>query len=464
MKGNFGTDLTTGGIPGHMIRFAMPVLLGNLLTTGYGIINAIWVGNLLGRDAVGAVAVSFPLFLGMLALTTGASIATTIMISRAYGAKNLPMIRKVVNNSASIAIFIIILIPAAGILFSGFILKALGTPDEIMPIASSYLKITFISFIFMYLSTLVVSILRGIGNTVTPMTFIIISTVINAILDPVLIMGLGPIPRLGLNGAAFATLIASSTATIAGIIYSRVKYRDLPVNPSGLSLEGYVISKIVMIGLPSFIQQILISMGYGFITVFVNSFGPPAIAAFGIAGRIDGIVAMPAMAVMMSVSALTAQNLGANKPERIKEIFKWGIIVNIPVVLSISMLCYLFPETVMKLFVRDPEVIVNGIKYFHIVGLGYLFYTLIYVSNGVINGAGKTITTMLITLVSLCLVRIPFAGFLSRTGLGIDGIWLAIVMSLFLTAITSLLYYLSGRWKKRAIPINPAVKFETEKI
>ncbi len=448
MNKHFGKDLTTGSIPKHLIRFALPVLFGNLLATGYSIINAIWVGNLLGKNAVGAVAVSFPFFLAMLALATGATLATSILIAKAYGAKNYEMIQKIVDNSWSIAIILIIVIPTTGIYFSGAILKTLGTPPQILNLAEGYLRINLTGFIFMYLSFLIVSILRGIGNTVIPMIFICISTAINAVLDPLFIMGLGPIPRMGLNGAAFASLIASMTAVIIGFNYIRIKYKGLPVNLKKLEFDGKLISQIILIGFPSFIQQTLISIGYACVTFFVNGFGPSAIAAFGITSRIDGIAAMPATAVMMSVSALTAQNLGAGKPERIKDIFKWGILINIPVILMVSLLCVSFPDVIVRIFVKDMAVIQIGAQYFRIVGVGYLFFIFIYVSNGVINGAGKTISTMIITFISLCLIRLPLAGILSRILLGLKGIWMAIVLSFLITTLSSFLYYLSGKWLK----------------
>ena len=451
MSNRFGNDLTTGSIPKHLIQFALPILIGNLLSTGYSIINTIWVGNLLGKDAMAAVAVSFPIFLGLIALCSGATLATSILISKAYGAKNYDEIQKIVNNSWSIAIIMIIFITAVGFLLSDPLLNLLGTPLEIMALASNYLKIVVISFICIYLSYLVASILRGIGNTVIPLAFVIISTAMNALLDPLLIIGIGPFPKLGLNGAAFASLISCALSTILGLIYVKRKYRMQPINPSGLSLEGKIVKEIIIIGFPSFIQQMLVSMGYGFVTSFVNGFGAAATAAFGITSRIDSIVAMPALAMMMSASTLTAQNLGAGKQERIKDIFHWGILVNLPVILVISMLCFNFSETIMNIFVKDKAVIEIGVGYLRIVGLGYLSFTVFYISNGIINGAGKTISTMIISFLSLCLIRIPLAAYLSDTSLGLRGIWVAIVISFAVTTVSSLSYYFFGKWNSNRV-------------
>ncbi|WP_426445320.1 MATE family efflux transporter [Paenibacillus sp. S-38] len=448
MKQHFGKDLTTGSIPQLLLQFALPILIGNLLSTGYSVINAIWVGNLLGQDAVAAVAVSFPVFLAVVALCSGATLATSILVSKAYGSKDYARIQQIVNNSWSMGIGIILVLMTAGLLLSETLLGWLGTPAEIMPLADGYLKLTLVGSAGMYLSFLVSSILRGIGDTMIPLVCILLSTVLNAVLDPLLILGAGPLPELGLNGAALASLLSSGTALLTGLLYMKRKYKQEPINPTGLALDKSIVGEIVKIGLLSFAQQMLVSMGYGFITVFVTSFSAASIAAFGVASRLDSIAAMPAMAMMMAVSTLTAQSIGAGKPERIKSILKWGILMNIPIILAISAVCVLFPETIMRLFVKEADVIQAGLRYLRIVGAGYLFFIFFYVSNGILNGAGKTLSTLIITLISLCVVRIPLAGLLARTELGLDGVWYAIVISFAVTTLSSLFYYGWGRWAK----------------
>ncbi|WP_438445045.1 MATE family efflux transporter [Gorillibacterium sp. sgz5001074] len=446
MKPSFGKDFTTGSIPRHLVRFALPILIGNLLATGYSIINAIWVGKLLGKDAVGAVAVSFPIFLGTVALCSGATLASSILVAKAYGAKDHAVIQRVVNHSWSIALILILTVTAGGYLLSDSLIRLMGTPEEIQSLAAGYLRISFVGFAGLYLSYLVSSVLRGVGDTVVPLLFVILSTVVNAVLDPVLIMGLAGLPELGLNGAALASLIATVLTTVMGILYVKRKYKGEPIHPTRLEFDGKAVAEILKLGLPSFVQQMLLSMGYAFITVFVNGYGAAAIAAFGVASRLDSIVAMPAIAMMMAASTLTAQNLGAGKGERIKDVLKWGIVINIPVIVVVSAVCVSFPEAVMRIFVREQDVISSGVDYLRIVGAGYLFFIFFYVSNGIINGAGKTVSTLIISFISLCVIRIPLAALLSHTSLGLRGIWAAIVISFAVTTASSLLYYASGRW------------------
>jgi len=454
----FGKDLTSGSIPKNLLKFALPILIGNILSTGYSVINIMWVGNLLGKDAVGAVAVSFPVFLGMVALCSGATLATSVLVAKAYGAKDPAQIQRIVNCSWTVGGGLILVITLSGLLFCEEILRFLKTPSEILPMASGYLRIMFINFAGLYASYLISSILRGVGDTVLPLICIIISTMVNAVLDPLLILGIGPFPELGLNGSAYSDLIATTLIIVLGVFYMVHRYKNEPINPTKLLFEKEMVFDILKIGIPLFVQQMLISAGYAFLTVFVNRFGSASIAAFGIVSKIDSIAAMPAMALMISLSALTAQNIGAGKPEKIRTILTSGILVNIPIILLISLLCVTFSQGIMNVFIKDPEVIRIGVGYLRIVGGGYLFFSVFYVSNGILNGAGKTLSTLILSFISLCMIRIPLAGLLSRTNLGLQGIWIAIIISFAASMINSLVYYRWGTWRKG---LFPAVRSDT---
>jgi putative MATE family efflux protein len=464
INSTLGKDLTVGSIPRHLINFAVPLLIANLLTTGYSIINMIWVGNILGTDAVGATADCFPILFIIIGLAVGATMATSVLVSQYYGAKNYTMVEKVVNNSVAISLIMSAVLTIAGVLASDGLLRMMDTPVEIFPIASGYLKINLAGFTLMYLGTLVTSILRGMGDTKTPLLFMVAAVVINAVLDPLLIIGIGPFPKLGLNGAAYASLFSQAVALVWGYIYLNQKNHIVAIRPGKLILEKDLTLLIFKIGFPSMIQQTLVSIGSAFITSYVNVFGAVAIAGFGAASRIDSLAVMPALAVGMAVTSLTGQNLGAGKPERIKEIFQWGLVMASVFTLLISLLAVLIPGLILRMFVREPEVLTIGIDYLRIVGASYLLFSVVFVANGVINGAGQTVIPMLFSLFSLWVLRVPLAAFLSRTQLGITGIWLAIVISFIATAGISYVYYHSGRWKKVALKHPPEMSMLPEII
>jgi len=457
MDKKFGTDFTIGSIPRHLLFFSIPMLLGTLIQVGHIIINTIWVGHLVGEDAVGAIGVSFPIFFILIGFAMGISMATTILVSQYFGAKDFGMVEKVVNNSFSLSLIIGIVLTITGILSRDSLLRFMQTPPENFALASGYLKISLAGFILLYLAILVSSILRGIGDTVTPLAFMAIGIGMNAILDPFLIGGFGPFPRLGLNGAAYATLISQIIAMGISFVYLNRKSHVVAFNPKKLILDKDLTSLLFKIGFPTIVQQSLVSLGNLFILSFVNSFGSAATNAFGAVGRVDMLAFMPGMSMSMAVSALTGQNLGAGKPQRVKEIFKWGVIITSSITILISLLAVFFSKLILKMFGlgNDIEVMRIGMRYLQIVGSSYIFLAILFIANGVINGAGHTLITMTFTLLSLWLVRVPGSWLLSKTSLGITGIWIAVALSFVVTMIVSLTYYFSGRWKKPVIFKTP---------
>jgi putative MATE family efflux protein len=453
MEKRFGKDLTVGSIPRHLLVFSIPMLLGNLIQIGYGLINTIWVGHLVGEDAVGAAGVSFPVLFVLIGLVMGISMATTILVSQYYGAKDYGMVEQIVCNSFSLSLIIGAVLTIAGILLSDLILRLMKTPPQNFAMASSYLKISLAGFILFYLVFLINSILRGIGDTITPLIFMSIGIGLNAMLDPFFIGGFGPFPLHGLNGAAYATLVSQVIALGISTVYLNRKNHIVAFNPQRLILDKRITFLLLKIGLPAIVQQSLVSFGAIFITTFVNSFGSAATNAFGAVGRVDMVAFMPATSMSMAASALTGQNLGAGKPERVRDIFTWGVLMTSSTTIVISLVVVFFSKLILSMFGLgdDANVMDIGIAYLHIVGSCYLFFAIMFISNGVINGAGHTMITMTFSLMSLWLIRVPLAWLLSKTSLGIRGIWVAVSLSFAIIMIVSLTYYFSGRWKKSAI-------------
>ena len=450
----FGRDLTVGSIPKHLLSFSIPMLLMNLIQSGYSIINMIWVGNIVGENGLGATAVSFPIMFILIGVVAGLTMATSVLVAQFYGAKNYERVKRVVDNSVSICFVLSIFLTTGGILGSNFLLRLMDTPDAIFPMASSYLKISLLGILLMYLMFTISSILRGIGDTVTPLMFMGVGVVINAILDPLMIIGIGPFPRMGLNGAAWASIISQALGLAFGLNYLRLKNHIISVNFRKLVFDKHITLLLFKIGFPSMIQQSLVSIGQAFVTTFVNYFGASAIAAFGAAGRIDMVATMPAIAIGMAATALTGQNLGAKKPERVKEIFKWALLMGTAISGVIAILAVSFPRLILSMFIHHEPVLKIGVTYLRIVAPTYFLYALMFVSNGIVNGAGQTMVTMVFSLVSLWAVRVPLAAFLSRhTSLGMKGIWIAMAAGFVVTAVVGYAYYLSGRWKKASTRI-----------
>ncbi len=295
-------------------------------------------------------------------------------------------------------------------------------------------------------------------DAVTPLVFMSIGIGINAVLDPFFIGGFGSFPSHGLNGAAYATIVSQIIAVGISILYLNRKGHVVAFNPRKLILDKHITFLLFKIGFPSIIQQSLISISGMFVQTFVNSFGAAAANAYGAVLTVDMFAFMPAMSMSMAVATLTGQNLGAGLPERVKRVFKSGVMMTSSITILVSITVVTLSRYVLIMFGLGDDVRVMdiGTSYLRIAGSCYIFFAIMFISNGVINGAGHTIITMVFTLLSLWIIRVPLAWFLSKTSLGISGIWIAIASSFFVTMIVSLSYYFSGRWKKSVIIKTPS--------
>ena len=443
MKKTTGNDFTTGSIKRHILKFAIPMVIGLFLTMGYTIINTIWIGNLLGKDAMAAASVSFPITFILIAIAAGSTTAVSILISRNYGAKNFKMINKIIETSFSLFSIVAAVLIALALIFRNELLILMGTPSNIFNMASSYLGILLFATFINYIYYVINSILSGMGDTKTSVIFLILSTIVNAILDPVLIM------KYSLNGAAIASLISGMAAIIAAVGYLSRKNFNVNIIPRRFNLDKNIILEIFKIGIPSTIQQCLMPISLIFITSFISRFGADSIAAYGAASKVDYLALMPSMAVGTAASVITGQNIGANKLERVREIFKWGVLILFSTIAVIAVLIEIFPKEILMVFARDSEILDIGSSYLRINAIGYLMFSISFVANGIINGSGKTIITMTISAVSLLALRIPLADFMSQTSLGIKGIWYAILATYMFTSLCSLGYYLSGKYKEK---------------
>ncbi|MDG5815698.1 MATE family efflux transporter [Chitinispirillales bacterium ANBcel5] len=461
----FGNDLTQGSIPRHLLTLALPMLIANLLNTGYQIVDAIWIGRIVGKEAIGAVAVSFPVVFIFIGVAVGATVATTILVSQYYGARNYKKVEEIISTSFILSVVFGVIISISGIMFNEHILKLMGTPEALHQLASSYLRLTFAGLTVLYLSYLVTSILRGLGDTKTPLLFTAIGVTVNAILDPLFIIGIGPFPKMGLDGAALASILSSFVALLLAFGYLKKKGLGKSFKVANLKFSRKLAAAICKIGFPSMIQQSAISIGMFAVISYVNRFGEIATAAFGAGHRIEAVAFLPAMSIGLAVSSISGQNLGAGNFDRVHKTFRWGLLFTVSVSAFLSINFLIFANQLLSMFTTDQSVIDIGSGYLRIVGPSTIMFAVMYVSNGVINGAGHTITTLVFTVISIWGIRVPLSATLSRTSLGITGIWIAFAASFFVTMCISLWWYYSGKWKK--ITIKASVEKElwgTEKV
>ena len=444
-------DLTEGS-PGRLIlRFATPMLIGNVFQQFYNIADSIIVGRFLGKEALAAVGASFPIIFLLVSFVIGITMGSTIIIAQYFGAKDIPNVKRSIDTLYIVLFFTSILVGASGIIFSGTIFNLMNLPADVLPQARIYLSVYLTGSIFFFGYNGISAILRGLGDSKTPLYFLIIATIMNVLLALLFVV----VFKWGVAGAAFATVISQGGAFITGIIYLNRTHPIINLSWRKLHFDHEIFNKSLKIGLPSGIQQTFVALGMMALMRVVNNFGTNTLAAYTAAGRIDSLAALPAMNFGAALSTFVGQNLGAHKPERVKEGLKSTFIMASVLAIATTLLVIVFKRSLMGLFTDDPLVIDIGVTYLVIISSFYIFFSSMFVIGGVMRGAGATLIPMFITLFSLWIIRIPLAYILSSK-IGVTGIWWAIPIAWFLGAVLSYIYYLQGNWKKKVV-VKPAL-------
>ncbi len=451
-----GRDMTVGSIPRHLIMFSLPMLAGNAIQTAYGFVNAFWVGKKLGEGPLAAVTSSFPVIFLLMAVAMGLTMGTSILVAQFAGAKEWDRLRKVIQTSTVVLAFVGALFMYVGLVFAADIMRMMNTPPSVYPMAVSYLKIYILSMPAMFGLFLVASALRGVGDSKTPLYFQVSALLATAVLDPVLMFGWLGFPRFGLNGTAIASVGTQWVAVIALMIYLARKNNIASPDWRRLCIDWPTCWLIFKIGLPSVVQQSLVSLGMIFVITIINGFGQAATAAFGVGMRIDQIAFMPALTFGGSVSMLVGQNIGAGLTHRAKQVFTWGIIVCGSISVVFAIVAMTVPHLMVNIFLDEPQGFAIAVHYLRIMAISYLFFSVLFVANGVLNGAGYTFITTIISLVGLYVARVPLAYYLSNKMGHVEGVFYAMTISNAVSMTLALGCYLSGFWKK------PIIKHRTQ--
>ncbi|HEY9123309.1 MAG TPA: MATE family efflux transporter [Bacteroidales bacterium] len=438
-------DLTVGHEGKLIWQFSVPMIIGNVFQQLYQIIDSVVVGHFIGKEALAAIGASFPIIFVIVSLAIGVSMGGTVLVAQFFGAKDFQRLKRTVDTINVLLFFLSMVLSTLGIIFSAQIFRMMHLPEPLIPIATSFLNVylsgTFIFFGFNAIS----AILRGMGDSKTPLYFLIISTIINTLLD-LLFVG---IFKWGVASTAVATIISQSVAFIAAIIYLNKTHKLLKFSIRNIEWDRLIFSKIMRIGLPTGIQNTFVALAMMALMVIVNQYGTDVIAAYSVGYRIEMFASMPAMNFAMALSAFVGQNIGAGKMERVKTGLLATLKMSVCVALCISVLVFFAGDLLINMFTTDANVIRYGHEYLRIAGSFYAVFTAMFIFGGVMRGAGDTFIPMLVTLFSLWFVRLPLASFLSGK-YAEKGIWWSIPIAWFIGAIFSYFYYRTGRWKKKS--------------
>lgn len=441
-------DLSTGNEGRLILRFAIPMLLGNVFQQLYNVVDSIIVGRYIGKEALAAVGTSGPIIFLLVSFIIGITMGFTVVVSQYFGAKDIEKVKRAINTMYIFLFFVSLVMSVLGILLSDLIFDLINLSPTIIPQAKIFLNIFFAGLIFLFGYNGTSAILRGLGDSKTPLYFLVGSVGVNIILDLIFVVGF----HWGVGSVALATVISEAAAFIVQILYLNRYHKIVKFSFRNLTFDRAIFVKSLKIGLPTGFQQTFVAVGMVALYWVVNRFGVDANAAYSAAGRIDSFAAMPAMSFTVALSTFVGQNLGANRPDRVKAGLKATLIMTSAMSVIISVITVLFGRPLMMMFTSDSVVIEMGQDYLKIIGSFYILFSVMFVINGLLRGAGDTFVPMFISLFSLWLVRIPVAYLLSSNPtFGVDGIWWSIPVGWLSGVILFYWYYRLGRWKTKAV-------------
>jgi putative MATE family efflux protein len=460
-------DFTEGNIAKQVIDFTLPIMLGNVLMSAYGIINLIWVGRLLGHKAVAAVAASLPIIMLMPAFLIGLGMATNVLIAQAFGRRDTAMLKKILSNSFFSSVLFCLLISLLGLIFRRQLLDWVHAPAEISEMALSYLTIMMAMLVFHFYINWMNGMLRGLGDATTVVKILILLAVFNVVFVPLFILGVGPLPPLGVAGAAWGTGMAAVVTCVIGYVYLLRFNPYINMRNWDYSLDWHIIREVFVIGVPASLQMIVVSLAGVIIVALVNRYGTAVTAAFGIGMQVDMLATIPFMSISMAATTIAGQNLGAQKMERVFETLRTAVYFGLAIGLLCTAVLLIFPEQIGGIFLKasaeNVQVLHTVRDYYRWIAFIFPCFAVIFAIQGVLRSAGDTMALLALSFVAMFMIRIPLAyGLAGPGGFEQDGIWMAMLASSALAVGLNWLYYRKGPWKKKRLLGKPAPSASTK--
>ncbi len=444
-------DLTQGPIGRTLLVFALPILAGNVLQSLNGSVNAVWVGRYLGEAALTATANANNILFLLIGAVFGIGMAATILVAQAMGARNPQQARRVIGTSASFFGGTAVLIAAAGPPLSREILGWMGTPAAALPLAETYLRTLFLAIPLLYLFAFISAVLRGAGDTRTPFLFLLLVVVLDTALNPLLIFGWGPVPRMGIAGSALATLVANAVSFAALLGWLRWRRHPLWIGSADWRLfvpDGAILRALVVKGLPMGAQMVMISTAMLMLMGLVNAQGVVTAPAYGAALQLWTYVQMPAMAIGAACSSMAAQNVGARRWDRVDGVARSGTLFNFALTGALIVPLVLLDRTVLSLFLPAGSAALEAARHLNHIAVGsFLFFGVTFVLSGVVRSTGAVVPPLVILGLALWGIRLPIAYGL-QPWLGADAIWWSFPASALCAMLMSMAYYRWGRWRQ----------------
>lgn len=432
--------------------FLAPMMLSNILQSLSGTINNIFVGHLLGVQALAAATVFFPVLFFFMAFVLGLSTGTTVLIGQAFGRGDMERVRAIAGSALALTLLAGTAIAVLGSLFAEPLMIALATPADIIGPATDYARIMMVSMPAFFAFLLMTSILRGVGDTMTPLWTLVLSTIVGLVFTPVFISGWGGMPKLGVAGAAVASLISLFVAMGWLAFYLRGKKHVLApdaVMSKYLRLDPKILALVLRLGVPTGVQMVIIAVAELVLLGLVNGYGSDATAAYGAINQVLAYVQFPAMSIGITASILGAQAIGAGRTAQLWPITRTGLVLNLVITGAGVAVVYLFSQQIISAFITSPSVVDLTVHLLHIVLWSILLFGWAVVFSAMMRASGTVLAPTALGIIAILAVEVPVAVYMSER-IGIDGIWLGYPAAFAAMLVMQASWY-TFVWRRRAI-------------
>lgn len=444
------TNLSKGSVPKQLMKFALPFIISNLVQSLYSVADMVIVGQFAGKISMSGVNIGSQVTMLVTNLVIGLAAGATVLIGQYLGADDRKSLKDTIGTLLTLLLVSSVAVTAVMVCLRVPILNLIQTPAPSFGEAKSYLTVTALGTVFIFMYNALSAILRGMGDSKRPLYFVCIAAVVNVVLDLILV-GLFDMAAFG---AGLATIASQAVSVVLCIVYLRKRKFIFDFNLRSFGFNKDKTKLLVRIGLPMSAQNICTSISFLFLTTIVNMLDPTATAsaAVGAVGKLNGFGVLPAFAMSNAISAMSAQNFGAGEQERAVKTMKIGTAISFGISFAVFMLVRFFPAPLLRLFANDAELIDAGVVYIRSFSFDYLFVPLMSGLNGLFIGSGHTTFSLINGMTSAILVRIPTCYLFGIVlDMGLPGVGLGAPCASFVAFAIGLIYYLSGKWKTNKI-------------
>ncbi|WP_455449744.1 MATE family efflux transporter [Natrinema thermotolerans] len=452
-KGREEFDLTEGGIAKPLFYLSLPIIVTNLLQTAYNLIDTFWLGQY-STEALAAISFAFPMVFLLISVGMGLSVAGSVLVAQYIGADEESEAEYAASQTVALSLLAALLLGVVGYVFVEELLGLLGASEAVLPLATDYMQVISLGMPFMFGFFVFIALMRGYGDTITPMLVMFGSVLLNVILDPFMIFGWGPFPELGIEGAAIATVFSRSLALVVGLAIMFSGVRGVRIRLAQMRPDLSFAKRLVNIGFPASIEGMGRALSINLLLVIVAFFPDTVVAAYGIGTRVFSVIFLPAIAVARGVETMTGQNVGAGKPERAKAAADFAARTMFVILGAMGVVAWFAAEPITDAFTDNTEVIEIGTTFIRYVAPSFGFIGVMRAYNGSFRGTGKTLTAAAIVIVIYALVRLPIAYGLATT-YDYRGIWVAFAVSNVVGAVLAYGWYRRGTWRDADVTDDP---------